>query len=294
MIKMKNNKKYHKLKKEKYSFDQYWSVFFTERKPDGEEVDYKTIIKARSLELVKDILIKKVREAEPRLKVKSLQINLLRRKSSINNLRLNLKDWEHVKNCAFPNIADHLFKYIHPRPEGYTNRYNNVTQKNCVKGCVKFKKGQSNRRNNVTEEQKSQMQWKNGKWIPWPKSERKAFKNKIILALKMHENNRTYAAKHLGIGQRCLYRIMNQKFPEIDWKKEYPPPKPTFSGRKIDHEAKNKKIKKTHMEKSRKLIESITPKVLSLHKQGFQLTKISEKLGHAKKTIKKVLEANEQ
>jgi len=291
---MKNNQKHHKLKKQKYSFDQYWSVFFTERLPDGSETDYKTIIKAMSLDLVREILIKKARETDSRIKIKSVQINLLRKNSSINNIRLDLEDWEHVKKCAFPNIADHLFKYIHPRPEGYTNRYNNVTQTNCVKGCVKFKKGQSNRRNNITEEQKSQMQWKNGKWVPWPKSERKAFKNKIILALRMHENNRTYAAEHLGIGHRDLYRIMKKRFPEVDWQKEYPPPKPTFVGKNIDHKAKNEKIKKTHMEKSQKLLESITPKVLSLYKQGYQLTKISEKLGHAKKTIKKVLTANEQ
>ena len=290
---MKNNKKHHKLKKQKYSFDQYWSVFFTERLPDGSETDYKTIIKAMSLDLVREILIKKVRETDSRIKIKSVQINLLTKNSGINNLKIDIEDWEHIRNCAFPNIADHLFKYIHPRPKGYTNRYNNITQKNCVQNCVKFKKGHSNRGNNITKEQKSNMIWKKGKWVPWPKSERKAFKNKIILALKMHDNNRTHAAEHLGMGQRCLYRILNERFPETDWQKEYPPPKPTFVGRNIDHEAKNKKIKKTHMKKSRKLIESITPKVLSLYKQGFQLTKISEKLGHAKKTIKKVLEANE-
>lgn len=203
-----------------FQFDQYWNIHYTERFANNTEKDFKTIIKARSYYLACKYLKKKVKQDTPSSKVKSVTGFMLHKDGEINGVTLSIKDWSLIRTASFPNEVNLLFKYLQPRPEGYTNRFNHITQ-----GKKVFKKGHIYiaPKNQYTKEQKTQMLYEGGKWVAWPKAEREALKDKIKINLKLYNNNRTLTAKALGFAtSRPLRRLMRDKFPEVDWNKEYP------------------------------------------------------------------------
>jgi transposase len=283
---MKNLQK--ELRNKKFSYDQYFSIGYTIVFPDKTERDYYSIVKARSNQLAKDILIKKIKDDHEGSKVKSIQSFILRKDGKIKRIKIDMEDWEHIRNCAFPNLANNLFKTFKERPKGYISRLN----KTIPTGGFKFAKNNKykKRKNNLTEEQKSYMKRVNHKWVPWPTSERNAFKQKIILALTLNNNCRTDAAKHLGVGTRTLYSLM-KRIIEIDWKKEYPPPKPIppQNQNKLSKEARARRIKKSWATRWDRLYEQISPRVIKMHKEGFTAHQIRTRLGHGKPTIEKVI-----
>ena len=59
-------------------------------------------------------------------------------------------------------------------------------------------------------------------WERIPEEERRAQKIDIINALIATDGNRTRAAQLLGRHKKDLWRIMHEKFPEVDWNKDYP------------------------------------------------------------------------
>lgn len=274
-----------KARKTKYQFDQYWAMHYTEIFPNTKERDYKVIIKARSSEFAKSILKKKVKEDNSKSKITNLQIYMLKPKSALNNLRLTIEDWKHVHQASFPNVSNILFKYLMPRPAGWKTRTNS---KKPINPCL-FKKGNQNRKNNLTFEQKAYLKW-DGVWKPWPTSERNALKEKIILALKMHGNNRSHASKYLKINQRHLYKLMKEKFIEVDWAKEFPPPEMSIQNQNVDHSKRIAGIQRAWDERSAKLQALHGPKILELHERGYSVTKICKELGHNKNFIRKVVE----
>ena len=281
MILSMKNKVQKKLSKEKFSFDQYWSIHYTECDEKNEEFDYKTIIKARSKDRAISILKKKVKEDDSNHKVKSLQAFMLRFNGSINNLKLNLKDWSHVKQASFPNIANHLFKFHQKRPDGYTNRFNSATG-----GTKGFKKGHKASVYIPPKEMKPYMLYE-GKWKPWDKKKREGLKSKIKLALSLHNNSRVEAAEYLGISRKKLYLILTEKFVEVDWKKEYPPPPSLVYKTAESEERRIKNLRKTFKKKQQANINKLKPKVFHFSKKGLSRKKIAKKLGCAPATISK-------
>lgn len=269
-----------------YSYDQYWSIHYTEVYSDRTERDYKLIIKARSSILAKKILQKKVKEDNARHKVKSFTCNLLQINSTIDNLKLTLKDWEHIKTCSFPNSANILFKYLKARPKGYTSRFG--PQKSPSR--FYFQEHHPKFETYSPPEKDKPYMIYDGKWKPWPKKEREALRDKIKLALSFCGNNRTEAAEHVGVSPRYLRKLMQTKFVEVDWAKDFPPPVSKFhnySGTEIKRKASLAKYHQKIKEEKDRLLR---PKVLELKNKGYSNNKIAEKLGTSKKIIKRCLD----
>ena len=276
-----------KFRKTKYQFDQFWSLHYTEIFSDKTERDYKTIIKARSADYAREILIKKTKDDNPGHLLNNIQVYMLQPGSSLNNLILTIEDWDHIHKASFPNVANVLFKCHIPRPEGWLTRTNSkkpkLSNKNAFQAFNKAHECQ------LSREQKAYMKW-DGKWKPWPSSERNALKQRIQLALKMFGNNRSHAAKHLRIHVRYLYKLMHDKFIEVDWTKEFPPPVISIVDQNTNQEKRSQSIKKSWEKRSQELQKLRGPKILELHRKGYNLTSIHRELGHSKPFIKKVIQ----
>lgn len=208
---------------------QYWNINYTERYSAGNEKDFKTIIFAKSYELALHILRSRLHEDDPSIKIKAVQGFMFHKKyHSSSNGRLGLKEWEQIRKSSFPNENNFLFKIEVPREEGKTNRFNKTNYEHLK--SIGFSKGESNwstrnRKGTVLPlEERTHKIWI-GHWVPWNPSLRQATKNKLIEALSKCGNNRSHAADYLGFNRNKIYKLF-QKFPEIDWKKEYPPPRP--------------------------------------------------------------------
>jgi hypothetical protein len=274
-------------RKQKYQFDQFWAVHYTEIFTDKTERDYKAIIKARSADYAKDILIKKTKDDNPNHLLNNIQVYMFQPGGSLNNLILTIEDWDHIHKASFPNVANVLFKHYIPRPEGWLTRTNSKKPKFSNKNA--FKKSNKAHTCELSREEKAYMKW-DGKWKPWPVTERNALKQRIQMALKMFGNNRSQAAKHLRMHVRYLYKLMHDKFIEVDWTKEFPPPVVSIVDQKTDFKKRNESIKKSWVKRSEKLQKLRGPKILALHHKGYNLTSIHRELGHSKKFIKKVIE----
>ena len=61
-----------KFRKETFRTDQYWNINYTELYLNGEELDFKTFIKARSYASAKHILKKRLGEDEDVVKIKAV------------------------------------------------------------------------------------------------------------------------------------------------------------------------------------------------------------------------------
>lgn len=276
-----------KLRKEKYTYDQFWSVHYTEVSENKQEIDYKVIIKSKSAELAKKILKDKVQEDNSKNSVKSVAVFMLRKNGSLNNLKLNLTDWAHIHNAAFPNGCNILFKYLNPRPEGYNNRFNSVV---APKRSF-FKEGYRPDVYIPPEDEKPYWIY-NGKWKPWPKKEREALKEKIILTLSFNDNCRTKTAKDLGYSRRYFYKLLKNKFIEIDWAKEYPPPKHKALQRYHDMPSRVHNITQTWEAKAKKYRSQYLEEVNKLKSEGKSIHFIANKLKICRNTVKKCLKDN--
>jgi len=279
----------YKLLKTTFSYDQYWSISYTQVFEDRFEKDYKSIVKARSAELARNILHAKINEDHPNSKLKSVTIVMLRHKGYINKLKLNIEDWEHIKNCAFPNLANHLFKYESTRPAGYKNRCSNHIPLNKSK---RFTKGNSSSvREKISDKQKSVMIFQSGKWVPWRSSERNALKSKIILALKFNKNNRTRTAEFMGISPRKLSSLMKEKFIEVDWAKDFPP---LERGAELQTSNQRTESSKKGWEKRQKdYYDQISPSIINLYLSGLSNNQIRIKLGHSRNVIANIIKKYE-
>ena len=211
-----------------FQYHQYWSISYTEKYTDGVEKDFTTFIKAKSYALAKHLLVTRLREDNPELQVKAIQGFMMHKdfKPRIKN-KLGVKEWEQIRSASFPNIHNVIFKHEVPRPEGYSNRFNKTNHEHIK--TIGFKKGKDNwNTNNKTGTilpQKDRADFIYiGRWVKWDKALRNHTKNEILAALIKNDNNRSHAAKDLGYSRNKLYTLM-KRFPEIDWAKDYPPPK---------------------------------------------------------------------
>ena len=102
-----------------------------------------------------------------------------------------------------------------------------------------------------------------GKWMPWDKESRKQTFNQIVDALIKCKNVRQKAAKYLNISRHKFYKLMG-RFPEMDWNKEYPTPKPFSNSKKPNREVMSKAGKKAMQKR------------MASGEKPFQLTKEQE------------------
>lgn len=275
-----------------FKFDQYWNMHFTEKYKDGSEKDFKTVIKSRSAFLAKEILIKKSKEDDSSVKLKSISCYMFHRNGEVNALQLNIQDWIYIRASSFPNEVNILFKYYNPRPEGYSNRFNAQSGTRKTWFSKKFhEKRKSLSEKKYSKEEKSNMLYK-GKWVTWPKKDREALKERIILLLKANNNNRDIVSKKLGYTtSRPLKKLMDEKFIEIDWEKDFPINRDSswlHSNQKIAQK-RIEGIKKSANLRHIELCKLLLPEVKELLQSGMPRYKIAEKLGRSKNTINKVL-----
>jgi len=240
-----------KFRKETFRTDQYWNINYTERYQTGIEADFKTFIKARSYESAKEILRKRVAEDNPTTKIKAVQGFMFHKKyKNANNLKIGLKEWEQIRSASFPNENNVLYKLEVERAEGKTNRFNK-TDLDHIKS-IGFKKGEDNwsrihnKGKTLPLKDREGMVYR-GKWVKWDKNLMKATRQQIIDALIHTAGNRLKAAAYLGVSRNKLYNLMS-KFPQIDWNKEYPTPKPFSTAKKASFELRSK-VQKEVMKK---------------------------------------------
>ena len=250
MDKRKKNKQY-RARRKVYQVHQYWNINYTEKYSDGSEKDFKTFIKAKSYAFAKEILLKRLREDDPNIKIKAVHGFLFHKGyKSQGRTGLGITDWDLIRKAAFPNGNNALFKHEITRDPKKTNRFNETDFEHLK--TIGFKSGEENwstinRKGKILPlGERSHMIFK-GKWIPWDKVSRDNTRKEIIDALIQSGNVRQKAAKVLNISRNKLYKLMS-RFPEVDWDKDYPKPNPFANARKPDpkvmSEAQKKSMKK--------------------------------------------------
>lgn len=237
-----------KFRKENFNFHQYWNLNYTEKYSDGTEKDFKTFIKAKSYAFAKEILIKRLREDDPKLKIKAVHGFMFHKDYHLTcNRKLKLKDWERIRTAAFPNVSNSLFKLEIARDPNKTNRFNETDYERIK--TIGFKSGKDNwsvknvKGKVLDLDKRSHMIYK-GKWMKWDKDCRDNTKREIIDALISNDNIRQKAAESLKWSRNRLYTLMS-RFPEIDWNEEYPPPKPFENARKPDPQVLSRATQKS-------------------------------------------------
>lgn len=275
-----------KFRSTKFSFDQYWCFHFTEKYKDDTEKDFKAIIKARSSDFAKKILILKTREDQPTTKLKSISFYMLHKEAEINTKHLNIVDWKHIHNCAFPNEVNILFKYHKPRPLGHTNRFNKqASPKNRFSATRRpppVKK--------FSKEEKSKMIY-DGKWKPWPKKERQALLEKIIVGLKLNNNIRSKTAKYLNLSIKEFRKLLTDKFIEVNWEKDYPIPEKI--GQPITQEQRVA-MNLARQKKSEHRMKTLEPTIINHLNEGKSKLFICKELSLSKKFLNKCIKYYEQ
>ena len=105
------------FREKKFSIDNYWKMTYTLYKNKSAEDVYVSIIKARSFSFAKEALEDKVKEDNPKIKIKNIRGLMFHpdfkfeRSSSDEENKINMEDWENIRNCCFPNQNNYLFKF---------------------------------------------------------------------------------------------------------------------------------------------------------------------------------------
>jgi len=246
MDKRKKNIQY-KARRETFQVHQYWNLNYTEKYTDGSEKDFKTFIKAKSYDIAKEILLKRLREDDPSVKIKAVHGFLFHKGyKPMQKRHLTLKEWEQIRKASFPNQHNVLFKLEIERDPSKSNRFNWTNYEHLK--TIGFKSGEENwsvknlKGKILPLEERANMIYR-GKWVVWDKESRKQTLNQIVDALIKCNHVRQKAAKYLKISRHKLYKLM-ERFPEMDWNKQYPPPKPFENARRPDSKVLSEAAKK--------------------------------------------------
>lgn len=233
-----------------FTVSQYWNINYTEKYKNGTEKDFKTFIKAKSFDLAKHFLCTKLKEDDPTVKIKALQGFMIHKNYKCQSKRsLGIEEWDQIRSASFPNVHNVLFKHEVLRPEGYSNRFNSTNYKHLK--TIGFKKGSENWsvqniKGKVMPLDERANKIYIGKWVEWDEGLRDDTKEKLLQSFERHNNNRSLVAKDLGVSRNKVYGLM-KKFPEIDWKTDYPAPKqipPVQRGPEASARAKKTMAKK--------------------------------------------------
>lgn len=247
MDKRKRNKQY-RARRKVFQVHQYWNIHYTEKYKDDSEKDFKTFIKAKSYESAKEILIKRTSETDPSIKLKAIHGFMFHKNyKPTEKPQIRIEEWEQIRKAAFPNQHNVLFKHEVERDPSKSNRFNTTDYEHLK--TIGFKSGEDNwstknRKGQILPiEERSHMVYK-GKWVPWDKECRNNTRKQIINALIINSNVRIKAAEFLNISRNKLYKLM-ERFPEIDWNKDYPIPKPFSNAKKASKEVYSAAAKKS-------------------------------------------------
>lgn len=215
-----------KARRQHFNFHQYWNISYTERYIDGTEKDFKTFIRAKSYALAKDVLTRRLKEDDPDIKLKAVQGFMFHNNyKSDTGKTLGIEEWEQIKNSAFPNSSNTIFKFNVPRPDWKSNRFNSTDHEHLK--TIGFKKGKDNwstihrKGKSLAYELREGKVWVGYEWRDWDKHEMEDVKKRVISALILHNNNRSKAAKELGMNRNSLYKLMS-RIVGVDWNEEYP------------------------------------------------------------------------
>jgi len=214
-----------KFRRQSFNDPQYWNMNYTEHDPKGTQVDYKVFIKAKSYEEAKHFLQKRLKEQDPPCKAKAIQGFMFHSGyRNASNVKLGIKEWEQIRSASFPNANNLLYKLEVPRDPKKTNRFNTTDYEHMK--TIGFKKGKDNwssihKKGIILPEEKRAGMIYRGKWIKWDKDVMNSTRKSLIDALIMCDGNRTQAAKYLNMSRHKFYCLM-ERFPEIDWAKDYP------------------------------------------------------------------------
>ena len=271
-----NNRRRSKIKqsevrKKKFAHDHYWCIGYTQLYHQGEERDFRVIIKARSSELAKEILKTRLLDDDNFKKTRSITCSMIHECWYISTLRkpLTIGQWESIRNVSFPNDWNRLFKFEKKRIKGQTNRFNvpptvlspqhkkklrdaaNKLVNKYVRGtfkplCPELKK--------ECHRDAYKTQHGQRKGFASIQNKRQAAQELSFLkkTLKDCHGNIQWAADTSGIERSGFYRALN-RFPEVDWRKDFP------------------------------LTQKRVPLVNSMHKPGVRekLAATLKKMGHA-------------
>lgn len=116
---MNNTLKQNSFKNKKFSIDQYWKIYFTQCDHFSWEKEYITIVKARSFDYAISILKKKLSKDKVNTSFKNFKGHMfhknyqfVKKGGTTKSKLITIKDWEDIRNCAFPNENNFLFKYL--------------------------------------------------------------------------------------------------------------------------------------------------------------------------------------
>lgn len=220
----------NKYRYKRFSSNQYWVVHFSEMLHGELLGNYRTIIKARSGELAKEILLKRISEENKNIKVISILFYFFHKSfNRFSGKRLNscISTWDHIRNISFPNEFNKIFKlekdkkynYLHPMGRGDQHASDELNNERIAR----LKKFSDKKRGCVlpkSPEAKKQF-GKNThvslKDVSFKKMEIKFLKG----LMKKHKGNKSACGDELGICSSAFRRYL-KKFAEVDWNKEYP------------------------------------------------------------------------
>ena len=227
-------------RKKKFSHDQYWCVGYTEMYHQGEERDFRTIVKARSLRLAKEILKMRLKEDSNFHKIRSSGGSLIHEHWYIATLRkkLSIDQWASIRNVSFPNDWNKIFKFEKKRIKGQKNRYNVPPTILSPEHKEKLRKAANKLVDDYVRHTFKPM-------CPWLRAEchkasyfkvygqRKGFASlqnpehaaqELAYLKKLMEEsggNIRYASEKAGVVRSSFRRALD-RFPEVDWRKEFP------------------------------------------------------------------------
>ena len=223
-----------RLRKEKFSHNQYWVLHYTECYKDKSERDFKVFLKARSAKLALEILDLKLLKNPYFVKRKSSHIYIVHKNYNRGVIgRDGIKFWNAVRTTAFPNEFNKLFKIEKKRIKGQVGRSNWSKPRN-------YKKSKEEIRQLVKEGRKYTKE-KNQNWYIAVSKYGKSKANHlgrvnyndsknakkeleaISKAMKEAGGNVSHASDLLGISHRTL-SVRLGFFKDINWKKKYPNP----------------------------------------------------------------------
>ncbi len=228
------------VRRKKFSHNQYWCLSYTECYQSGLERDFKTIIKARSAALAQEILISRLQEDPQFLKVRSVSSSMVHECWHIADLRrkLSIEQWEAIRNVSFPNDWNKVFKFEKKRNKGQLNRYNvpsralsDAHKAKLAKACnklvevhikdsfkplcpelralcssPKYCKNSSQRKGFTTKRDEEHMEME---------------LNYLKKVMKKYHGNINWAADGTKTNRSSFRRAL-KRFPEVDWKSEFP------------------------------------------------------------------------
>jgi len=93
-----------------FEVPQYWKACYKEINANGEVLEFKTVLRAKSKDFARKILSKKIKEDSPGSSLNSARFYRFHRLSEVNGRKISITDWAHIRNASFPNEVNILFK----------------------------------------------------------------------------------------------------------------------------------------------------------------------------------------